>query len=48
MEGYLTNRVLALGAITSSTGRPQAAYSSEADYNELDWQNVWYGQENYQ
>lgn len=48
LENYLTGRVLALGKIAASTGRPEAAYASEADYNEEHWQDVWYGKENYQ
>lgn len=46
-EAYLTQQVLKLGAIAGSTGLPQAAYASEADYNEVEWQDVWYGRDNY-
>ncbi|GAA5975332.1 hypothetical protein JCM11641_005940 [Rhodosporidiobolus odoratus] len=48
LTSYLTSHTLALGAIASSLGDPEASYSSESDYNEDDWQEVWYGKENYQ
>ncbi|BGP00262.1 hypothetical protein NBRC10513v2_004487 [Rhodotorula toruloides] len=47
LSTYLTSHTLALGTLTSSLGHPQASYSSESNYYEADWQDVWYGKENY-
>jgi hypothetical protein len=47
LEQYLTNHTLALGKIASAGGHPESSYASESDFNERDWQNVWYGKENY-
>ncbi|GAA5867030.1 hypothetical protein JCM8547_008415 [Rhodosporidiobolus lusitaniae] len=48
LSAYLTTHTLSLGAICSSLGAPEASYSSESDFNEKDWQGVWYGKENYE
>lgn len=43
VESYLTKKTLELGAISRFENGQQACYPSEADYNEADWQDVWYG-----
>ena len=43
IEGYLTKKTLELGAISRFENGMQACYPSEADYHELEWQEIWYG-----
>ena len=43
VEVYLTKKTLELGAISRFENGQQACYPSEADFNEADWQDVWYG-----
>jgi len=44
LETYLTSHTLALGTIAQFEGGQEAGYSSESDYNEAQWQKVWYGE----
>mgnify|MGYP001588394157 FL=1 len=41
MQEYLTGHTLQLGEIAQFAGGVQAAYPSEGDYNEANWQSVW-------
>ena len=43
VESYLTKKTLELGALSRFENGQEACYPSEADYNEVEWQKIWYG-----
>ncbi|KAM0748560.1 FAD-binding domain-containing protein [Meredithblackwellia eburnea MCA 4105] len=47
MQKYLTAHTLALGQIAQFPNGVEASYPSESDWNEVEWQKIWYGEENY-
>ncbi|KAK4704257.1 hypothetical protein P7C70_g1940, partial [Phenoliferia sp. Uapishka_3] len=47
LQTYLTGHTLALGALCKFADGVEGSYPSESDWNEAEWQNIWYGKENY-